>query len=131
VSAITNAVHDEPRLRESSHSKISASDNGGAAQLTAPLSAVGLGRSLYLVLISCRTMVLTTGEREALKLLANAADGYTVPFMLSRGCSVAALRRLARCRLATTDRVRVPGRRGAPAVARLGISDAGRKALTR
>jgi hypothetical protein len=76
-------------------------------------------------------MVLTTGQREALKLLANAADGYTVPFMLGHGCSVAALRRLARCGLAITDRVRVPGRRGAPTIARLRISEAGRKALAR
>jgi hypothetical protein len=76
-------------------------------------------------------MVLTTGQREALKLLANAADGYTVPFMLSHGCSVEALRRLMRCRLVITDRVRVPGRRGAPAIARLRISNAGRKALAR
>ena len=76
-------------------------------------------------------MVLTTSQREALKLLANAADGYTVPFMLSHGCSLAALRRLARCGLAITDRVRVPGRRGAPTIARLRISDAGRKALAR
>jgi hypothetical protein len=57
-------------------------------------------------------MVLTTGQWEALKLLASAADGYTVPFMLSHGCSVAALRRLTRCGLAITDRVRVPGKRG-------------------
>jgi len=76
-------------------------------------------------------MVLTNNQREALKLLANAADGYTVPFMLNHGRSVTALRRLARCGLATTDRVRVPGRRGAPAIARLRISDAGRKALAR
>jgi hypothetical protein len=76
-------------------------------------------------------MVLTTGQREALKLLAAAADGYTVPFMLGHGCSIAALRHLARCGLATTDRVRVPGNRRALSVARLRISDAGRKALAR
>jgi hypothetical protein len=76
-------------------------------------------------------MVLTTSQREALKLLANAADGYTVPFMLSHGCSVTALRRLARCGLTITDRVRVPGRRGAPTIARLRISETGRKALAR
>jgi hypothetical protein len=76
-------------------------------------------------------MVLSTGEREALKLLAAAADGYTVPFMLSHGCSIAALRRLTRCGLASTDRVRVLGGRGAPAIARLRINDAGRKALAR
>jgi hypothetical protein len=47
-------------------------------------------------------MVLTNNQREALRLLADAADGYTVPFMLNHGCSVAALRRLARCRLVVT-----------------------------
>jgi hypothetical protein len=76
-------------------------------------------------------MVLTTSQLEALKLLASTANGYTVPFMLSHGCSFAALRRLTRCGLAVTDRVRVPGRRGAPAIARLRISNAGRKALAR
>jgi hypothetical protein len=76
-------------------------------------------------------MVLTTSERDALKLLANAPDGYTVPFMLSHGCSVAALRRLARGGLAMTDRVRAPGKRRAPAIARLRISVAGWKALAR
>ena len=75
-------------------------------------------------------MTLTTSQREALKLLASAADGYTVPFMLSNGCSIAALRHLARGRLAITDRVRVPGKK-AVTVVRLRISDAGRKALAR
>jgi hypothetical protein len=73
-------------------------------------------------------MVLTNSQREALKLLANAADGYTVPFMLGRGCSVVALRRLTRCGLAITDRVRGPGKRRLT-IARLRISDAGRRAL--
>jgi hypothetical protein len=66
-------------------------------------------------------MVLTTGEREALKLLANAADGYTVPFMLGHGCSVAALRRLTRCGLAITEREFIAGLGGTavwPVVAR-------------
>jgi hypothetical protein len=115
VSAITNAVHDEPRLRESWHSKISASIT--APQPCSPLRLPhahhgrvgGLGRGPCVALICSRTMLLTTGQREVLKLLANAADGHTVPFMLSHGCSVAALRRLARCRLAVTDRVREPG----------------------
>jgi hypothetical protein len=77
-----------------------------------------------------RIMVLTTSQREALELLAEAADGYTVPLMFSYGCSVAALRRLTRCGLAITDRVRLPGKRRLT-VARLRISDAGRKALAR
>jgi hypothetical protein len=75
-------------------------------------------------------MVLTTSQRQALKLLANAADGCTVPRMLGYGCSIAALRQLARCRLVITDRVRVPGNRRLTVV-RLRISDAGRKALAR
>jgi hypothetical protein len=76
-------------------------------------------------------MVLTHSQREALKLLASKADGYTVPFMLSHGCTVTALRRLARCGLAVTDRVGVPGKPKVATVVRLRISDAGRKALTR
>jgi hypothetical protein len=48
-----------------------------------------------------------TYQLEALKLLANAAQGCTVPFLLDHGCSVAALRHLARRRLAITDRVPV------------------------
>jgi hypothetical protein len=76
-------------------------------------------------------MALTNSQREALKLLADAADGCTVPFMVNHGCSVAALRHLARCRLAITDRVREPGTLRAPTVVRLRISDAGRKALAR
>jgi hypothetical protein len=76
-------------------------------------------------------MALTSSQREALKLLADAAGGCTVPFMLSCGCSVAALRHLARCRLAITDRVPVPGRPKSSTVVRLRISDAGRKALAR
>jgi hypothetical protein len=47
--------------------------------------------------------------------------------MLSHGCSVTALGRLARCGLAIIDRVREPGRRGTPAIARLRISEAGRR----
>jgi hypothetical protein len=74
-------------------------------------------------------MVLTTSQRQALKLLANAADGCTVPRMLGYGCSIAALRQLARCRLVSTD-VRVPGDRRLTEV-RIRISDAGRKALAR
>jgi hypothetical protein len=75
-------------------------------------------------------MVLTTSQRQALKVLANAADGCTVPRMLGYGCSIAALRQLARCRLVITDRVRVPGNRRLTVV-RLRISDAGRKSLAR
>jgi hypothetical protein len=75
-------------------------------------------------------MVLTTGQRQALELLADAAHGCTVPLMLGRGCDVVALRHLARYRLAVADRVRVPGNRR-DTVVRLRISDAGRSALAR
>jgi hypothetical protein len=75
-------------------------------------------------------MMLTTGQRHALELLADAAHGYTVPLMLGRGCDVVALRHLARHRLAVADRVRVPGNRR-DTVVRLRISDDGRKALAR
>jgi hypothetical protein len=76
-------------------------------------------------------MLPTTSQQRALKLLAEAADGCTVPFMLSHGCSIPALRHLARRRLAIMDYVRVPGNRRAPSVVRLRISDAGRQALAR
>jgi hypothetical protein len=76
-------------------------------------------------------MVLTTGQQEALKLLANATHGCTVPYLLNHGCSVAALRHLARRRLAITDRVAEPGKPKVATVVRLRISDAGRKALAR
>jgi hypothetical protein len=75
-------------------------------------------------------MVLTTGQRQALELLADAAHGCTVPLMLGRGCDVMALRHLARHRLAVADRVRVRGGRS-DTVVRLRISDDGRKALAR
>ena len=75
-------------------------------------------------------MVLTTSQRHALELLADAAHGYTVPLMVGRGCDVVALRHLARHRLAVADRVRVPGSRSGTVV-RLRISDDGRKALAR
>jgi hypothetical protein len=73
--------------------------------------------------------MLTTNQRPALTLLANATYGCTVPFMLSHGCTIAALRRLARSRLTITDRVREPGKPGTLTVVRLRISNAGRKAL--
>jgi hypothetical protein len=75
-------------------------------------------------------MGLTTGQRHALELLADAAHGYTVPLMVGRGCDVVALHHLARHRLAVADRVRVRGSRSGTVV-RLRISDDGRKALAR
>jgi hypothetical protein len=74
-------------------------------------------------------LMLATDQHEALKLLANAAHGCTVPFLLESGCSVTALRHLARRRLAIADRVRVPGEPKSPTVVRLRISKAGRQAL--
>ena len=70
-----------------------------------------------------------TDQHQALKLLADAAHGCTVPFLLHSGCSVAALRHLARQRLAIADRVRVPGKPKSTTVVRLRISKAGRQAL--
>jgi hypothetical protein len=73
--------------------------------------------------------MLATDQHEALKLLANAVHGCTVPFLLDRGCSVVALRHLVRQRLAIADRVRVPGQRKSATVVRFRISKAGRQAL--
>lgn len=73
--------------------------------------------------------MLATDQHQALKLLADAAQGCTVPFLLHSGCSVAALRQLARQRLAIADRVRVPGKPKSTTVVRLRISKAGRQAL--
>jgi hypothetical protein len=101
----------------------------GGAPLTAHDARQSADRPCV-ALIYCRIIVLTNNQREALKLLADAADSYTVPFMLNNGCSVAALRHLARYRLVVTDGVREPGRRRLT-IARLRISDTGRKALAR
>lgn len=73
--------------------------------------------------------ILATDQHQALKLLADAAHGRTVPFLLDSGCSVAALRHLARRRLAIADRVPVPGKPKSATVVRLRISKAGRQAL--
>jgi hypothetical protein len=73
--------------------------------------------------------MLATDQHETLKLLADAANGCTVPFLLESGCSVAALRHLVRQRLAIADRVPVPDKRKSATVVRLRISKAGRQAL--
>jgi hypothetical protein len=73
--------------------------------------------------------MLTTNQRRALTLVANATYGCTVPYMRSHGCTVAVLRHLARSRLTITDRVREAGKPGTLTVVRLRISNAGRKAL--
>jgi hypothetical protein len=76
-------------------------------------------------------MALTSSQRKALKLLADAGDGCTVPALVRSGCTLEELRHLARSRLTITERVREPGSLRAPTVTRVRISDAGRKALAR
>jgi hypothetical protein len=76
-------------------------------------------------------MVLTSSQREALELLANAGEGCTVPALVRRGCTGEDLRHLARSRLAITERVSEAGPLRGPTVVRVRISDAGRKALAR
>jgi hypothetical protein len=73
--------------------------------------------------------LVRTDQHEALELLASATYGCTVPFLLDSGCSVAALRHLARRRLAIADRVRVSGGPKSGTVVRFRISKAGRQAL--
>jgi hypothetical protein len=68
-------------------------------------------------------------QHEVLMLLADAAHGCAVPFLLDSGCSVTALRHLARQRLVIADRVPVPGKPKSATVVRLRISKAGRQAL--
>jgi hypothetical protein len=74
-------------------------------------------------------MVLTSSQREALKLLANAGEGCTAPVLVRNGCTIEELRHLTRSRLTVTERAR--GTVRAPTVVRVRISDAGRKALAR
>jgi hypothetical protein len=54
-------------------------------------------------------MALTSSQRKALKLLADAGDGCTVPALVRSGCTLEELRHLARSRLTITERVREPG----------------------
>jgi hypothetical protein len=74
-------------------------------------------------------VVLTSSQREALKLLANSGEGCTVPALVRSGCTIEELRHLARSQLAITERVRKPGTLRTPTEIRVRISDAGRKAL--
>jgi hypothetical protein len=76
-------------------------------------------------------MVLTRTQREALRLLANAGVGSTVPALVRRGCAVDELHRLVRDGLARAERLNVQGKRPSPEDFYLRISDAGRKALAR
>jgi hypothetical protein len=74
-------------------------------------------------------MVLTSSQTQALKLLADAAEGSTVPALVRHGCTIEELRHLAQSRLTITERVGGSGTLRAPTVVRVRISDAGRKAL--
>jgi hypothetical protein len=73
--------------------------------------------------------MLATDQQAALELLADSAQGCTVPVLLASGCSVASLRRLARQRLTIADRVCVSREPQAGTVIRFRISKAGRQAL--
>jgi hydroxymethylglutaryl-CoA reductase len=52
-------------------------------------------------------MMLTPGQREALKLLVSAAESYTVPALVRFGFTVEALRRLVRDGVACAERMQV------------------------
>lgn len=74
-------------------------------------------------------MMLTRSQREALKLLAEAGEGSTVPALVRRGCTPKELHRLVRGGLVRAERIGVRGKPPSPADFHLRISDAGRKAL--
>jgi hypothetical protein len=76
-------------------------------------------------------MVLTRSQREALKLLANAGEGSTVPALVRGGCGAEELHRLVRSGLVRAERIQVLGKPPSPADFHLCISDTGRKALAR
>ena len=75
--------------------------------------------------------MLTASQREALKLLATAGEGSTVPELVRRGCTDEELHRLVRDGLAKAERMQVRGKPASRAIFHLRISDAGRKALAR
>jgi hypothetical protein len=52
---------------------------------------------------SLAVMVLTSSQREALKLLADAREGCTVPALMRGGCPVDELPHLARSRLTSQN----------------------------
>jgi hypothetical protein len=76
-------------------------------------------------------MVLTRNQREALKLLANSAQGFAVPALVRGGCTAKELHRLVRGGLVRAERIRVLGKAPSPADFHVRISDAGRQALAR
>ena len=55
-------------------------------------------------------MVLTSSQKQALKLLASAGEGSTVPALVRRGCTVEELHRLVRNGLANAERMQVQGK---------------------
>jgi hypothetical protein len=76
-------------------------------------------------------MVLTRSQREALKLLAEAGEGSTVPALVRGGCTAEELHRLVRGGLVRAERIQVRGKSPSPADFNLRISDDGRVALAR
>jgi hypothetical protein len=76
-------------------------------------------------------MVLTRSQREALKLLANAGEGSTVPALVRGGCTAKDLHRLVRDGLVRAERIRAWGKPPSPVDFHFRISDVGRKALAR
>jgi hydrogenase maturation factor len=69
-------------------------------------------------------------EREALLLLADAADGCTQSILMAHGFAIGVLHDLVRDGLATATRESAIAARRGIVVTRLRITDAGRWALT-
>jgi hypothetical protein len=76
-------------------------------------------------------MVSNRNQWKALRLLANAGVGSTMPALVRRGCTVDELQRLVRDGLASAEPIQVQGKRPTPADFYLRVSDAGRRALAR
>jgi hypothetical protein len=72
---------------------------------------------------------LGNDEREALLLLADAANGCTQSILMAHGCAIGVLRDLVRDGLATAARETTVAGRRRIAVTRLRITDAGLRAL--
>jgi hypothetical protein len=76
-------------------------------------------------------MLLTRSQRTALKRLANAGEGSTVPALVRGGCTAEDLHHLVRDGLVRAERIQVRGKSPSPTDFHLRISDTGRKALAR
>jgi hypothetical protein len=74
-------------------------------------------------------MTLTSDQRRALEMLADNADGCTVPVLWANGCHIGVLANLLQRGLATAHRERVIAGTRNRFVMRLRITDAGRQAL--